>query len=58
MNLPGRTDAELALLFHTVLQALAGTAPGSEERRAVIDSLQNISKARAERHRKSTAPGL
>jgi hypothetical protein len=57
-ELTGRTDAELAVLFHMASQALAVTIPGSPGRRTVIASLQNISRARTVRHRQCTVPGF
>lgn len=57
-ELAGRTDVELAVLFQVVSQALGETVPGTPERRAVIESLRNISMARAGRHRRSTVPGF
>ena len=57
-ELTTRTDLELAVLFHMTAQALGRTAPGTPERRAVIDSLQNISEARADRHKAGRGPGL
>jgi hypothetical protein len=57
-ELTGRTDLEIAVLFHVASQALGRTAPGTSARRAVISSLQNISQARAIRHREGRGPGL
>ena len=57
-ELNSRTDLELAVLFHVTAQALASTTPGTPARRAVIDSLQNISQARADRHKAGRTPGL
>jgi hypothetical protein len=57
-ELTGRTDVELAVLFHMVWQALAAAKPGTPTRRTVIASLQNISKARADRHLRCTIPGI
>jgi hypothetical protein len=57
-DLTTRTDLELAVLFHVTAQALASTAPGTPARRAVIDSLQNISQAQADRHKAGRTPGL
>lgn len=57
-ELAGRTDAELAVLFQMVSQALAAAKPGTLARRAVIASLQNISSVRASRRYESTAPGI
>ncbi len=57
-ELTGRTDAELAVLFHMVSQALAAAKPGTPARRNVIASLQNISTARAQRHYRRPAPGI
>ena len=51
-ELAGRTDAELALLFQMVSQALTAARPGTPARRAVISSLQNISSVR----RKPSSP--
>jgi hypothetical protein len=58
IDLTSRTDAELAVLFHMAAQALAASDPGTPGRRAVIASLQNISKARSIRHRQHAVPGL
>lgn len=57
-DLSGRSDVELAVLFQVVSEALADTAPGTPERRTVIDSLQTISEARSARHRACAVPGL
>jgi len=57
-ELTGRTDAELAVLFHMVAQALAAAKPGTPARRNVIASLQNISTAKAQRHYRRKAPGM
>jgi hypothetical protein len=57
-ELTGRTDLEIAVLFHVASQALGCTLPGTPARRAVIASLQNISEARAARHKAGRAPGL
>ena len=38
-ELAGRADAELAVLFQMVSQALAAARPGTPARRAVISSL-------------------
>lgn len=57
-DLAARSDAELAVLFHVVSQALADSEPQTDKRRKVIASLQNISRARAARHYQCTAPGL
>ena len=57
-DLAGRTDLEIAVLFHIASQSLGCTAPGTTARRAVISSLQNISEARAIRHKAGRAPGL
>jgi hypothetical protein len=57
-ELTGRTDVELAVLFQIVSQALAAAKPGMPARRAVIESLQNISSVRASRHYASAAPGI
>lgn len=57
-ELTARTDVELAVLFHVVSQALAAAKPGTPARRAVIASLQNISKARADRHYRCRVPGF
>lgn len=58
VELTSRTDSELAVMFHMVSGALAVYKPGSNERRKVISSLQNISIERTMRHRRCTAPGL
>ncbi|MBZ0138903.1 MAG: hypothetical protein K8H87_03905, partial [Pseudorhodoplanes sp.] len=57
-DLAARSDAELAVLFHVVSQALADSEPQTDKRRKVIASLQTISRARAARHYQCTAPGL
>jgi hypothetical protein len=57
-DLASRTDVELAILFHMVSQALGRTKPGTPGRQTVIASLQNISQARAARHRQCRVPGL
>ena len=57
-ELTSRTDVELAVLFHMVSNALAVAKPGSPGRRTVIASLQNISHARAVRHKQYTVPGF
>lgn len=57
-DLAGRTDVELALLFHMVSQALGHTRPGSPDRDKVIASLQNISRAKALRQAQCRVPGL
>ncbi len=57
-ELTSRTDVELAVLFHMVSNALAVAKPGSPARRTVIASLQNISRARAVRHKQCTVPGF
>jgi hypothetical protein len=57
-DLAARSDAELAVLFHMVSQALAVAEPNTDRRRRVIASLQNISRARAARHRQCMVPGF
>lgn len=57
-ELAGRTDVELAVLFHMAAEALAAAKPGSAARRSVIASLQNISRERAQRHYRCLAPGF
>ena len=57
-ELASRTDLEIAVLFHMASQALGRTTPGTPARRAVISSLQNISQARADRHKAGRGPGL
>lgn len=57
-ELTRRTDVELAVLFQIASEALAVTKPATPERRAAIDSLQNISHERARRHRQCRPPGL
>ncbi|MEQ9642051.1 MAG: hypothetical protein RIM84_18655 [Alphaproteobacteria bacterium] len=57
-ELSRRSDVELAVLFQKVSEGLAGTKPGTPARRTVIASLQNISRARAQRQRRYTVPGF
>ena len=57
-ELARRSDAELAVLFQKVAEALAATKPGTQERRNVVASLQNIGRERARRHRQPRPPGL
>jgi hypothetical protein len=57
-ELSSRTDVELAVLFHMAAEALGCTASGTPERRTVIASLQNITRARAQRHRQCRVPGF
>jgi hypothetical protein len=57
-ELTSRSDVELAVLFHMVSNALADARPGSPARRRVIASLQNISRARAGRHKQCRVPGF
>lgn len=57
-DLATRSDAELAVLFHMVSQVLATTEPQSDRRRRVVASLQNISRAKAVRHKQCTVPGF
>lgn len=57
-DLAARSDAELAVLFHVVSQALATTQPLSDRRRRVIASLQTISRAKAARHYQCAVPGF
>jgi hypothetical protein len=57
-DLAARSDAELAVLFHVVSQALAQAKPASEQRRSVVASLQNISRTRAARHHQCKVPGF
>ncbi len=48
----------LSALFHQVSQELAGTAPGSEDRRRALTSLENIRRALAGRqNREPSSPG-
>ena len=57
-ELSSRTDVELAVLFHMAAQALGRTAPGTPARRTVIASLQNIARARVQRHLQCRVPGF
>jgi hypothetical protein len=57
-DLAARSDAELAVLFHVVSQALGEAKPATDHRKRVIASLQNISRARAARHFQCRAPGF
>lgn len=57
-ELARRADCELAVLFQISAEALAHTAPGTPAHRNAIASLQNISRERACRHRRSRTPGL
>ena len=57
-ELASRTDAELAVLFHMVSNDLGRTKPGTLDRRKVIGSLQNISQARAVRHKRCIVSGF
>lgn len=57
-ELASRTDLELAVLFQVASEALATAKPGTQERRDVIASLQNISRERARRHLHCRPPGL
>jgi hypothetical protein len=57
-ELAGRSDVELAVLFHMAAEALATTAPGTAARNAVIASLQNITRAKARRYYRRMAPGF
>jgi hypothetical protein len=45
-ELAGRNESELSVLFHIVSRHLALTMPCSPERRNVLASLENISRAR------------
>jgi hypothetical protein len=44
-----RSESELTALFRTVSEELVRTSRGSHERRNTLASLENISRARAER---------
>lgn len=57
-DLAARSDSELAVLFHVVSQALTQAQPATEQRKRVIASLQNISRARAVRHYQCKVPGF
>jgi hypothetical protein len=57
-ELTGRSDVELAVLFHMAAEALATTVPGTAARDAVIASLQNICRAKAQRHYRRRVPGF
>jgi hypothetical protein len=57
-ELTSRTDVELAVLFQMAAEALATTIPGSPARNAVVASLQNISRAKAQRYYRRMAPGF
>jgi hypothetical protein len=57
-DLAARSDAELAVLFHVVSQALGEAKPATERRKSVIASLQNISRARAAHHYQCKVPGF
>jgi len=57
-DLAARSDAELAVLFHVVSQALGRTEPETPARRTAIASLQTISRARAARHSRCMVPGF
>ena len=45
-ELAGRNECELSVLFHLVSKQLPLTAPCSPERRNILASLENISRAR------------
>ena len=45
-ELAGRSESELSVLFHVVSKQLPLTPPCSTERRNVLASLENISRAR------------
>ena len=49
LELQQRSESELAALFCTVSKGLVRTKRGSPERRNALASLENISRARAQR---------
>jgi spore maturation protein SpmA len=57
-ELTKRTDVELAILYQVVANALGHTQPGTPDRGRAIESLQNINKARSNRHNQCTVPGF
>ena len=51
-----RSESELSALFRQVSQELAGTKPGSAERRNALASLENIQRAQATRRTQRPSP--